>query len=269
MRPSDRLRPYVASYAEYDMSGWPWDRHRGFPDGTLNLVISIDAPLIIRQAGQADLEVKATISGLRAGPLDIIHPGWGQGVQIEITPPGSRALLGLPAAELANGVWALHEVIGTRADELLENLLEQPGPKERARTLDAVLSGWVHDVKYPSVVDATWRRLVASAGSVSIMRLADEAGLSRRHLSEVLRTEIGLTPKTAARVLRFAHARMNLRTGRTTTLADTAVSLRLLRPGTPDQRVEESGRLFAGPVDRRGAPVSPRPRHVRRRKLIA
>ena len=251
------------------MSGWPWDRHRGLPDGTLNLVISIDAPLIIRQAGQADLEVKATISGLRAGPLDIIHPGWGQGVQIEITPPGSRALLGLPAAELANGVWALHEVIGTRADELLESLLEQPGPKERARTLDAVLSGWIHDVKYPSVVDATWRRLVASAGSVSIMRLADEAGLSRRHLSEVLRTEIGLTPKTAARVLRFAHARMNLRTGRDDHARGYRGQLRLLRPGTPDQRVEESGRLFAGPVDRRGAPVSPRPRHVRRRKLIA
>jgi AraC-like DNA-binding protein len=223
MRPTEWLRRYVASYAEYDMSGWPSARHRGLPDGALNLVISIDAPLIIRRSGQADLEATSTISGLRAEPLDIIHRG-GKGIQIEITPLGSRALLQLPAAELANGVWPLDEVIGTRAYELLESLLGQPGPMERARALDAVLGGWVEDVTYPPVVDATWRRLVASAGSVSVTTLADEAGLSRRHLGEVLRTEIGLTPKTAARILRFARARMNLRSGLTTTLAETAAT---------------------------------------------
>ncbi|MGA8679870.1 MAG: AraC family transcriptional regulator [Acidimicrobiales bacterium] len=224
MRPTERLRSYVASYSEYDMSGWPGGRHRGLPDGALNLVVSIDVPLKIRRKGQADLEATATISGLRAQPLDIVHRGCGQGVQIEITPPGSRALLGLPAAELANGVWPLDEVVGTRARELIERLLEQAGPMPRARALDAVLVGWVHDAAYPRVVDTAWHRLVASAGSVSVARLADEAGLSRRHLSEVLRAELGLTPKTVARVLRFARARTSLRSGRTATLAETAAT---------------------------------------------
>ena len=59
----------------------------------------------------------------------------------------------------------------------------------------------------PSEVVRAWRRLVATGGGVEIGGLAAEVGWSRRHLSEKFRTEVGLTPKVAARVLRFERAR--------------------------------------------------------------
>ncbi len=217
------MRPFVASYACFDMAGWPPGRHRGLPDGTLALVVSAGTPPIVRQAGQPGLQAAATIGGLRSGPVDIIHDGTQRGVQVALTPRGARALLGLPAAALAEGVWTLEEVIGRRADELAERLASARGPAGQARVLDTVLAGWAADVGYPDAVDAFWCGLTGCAGRVRVTSIADEIGLGRRHLSQLVRAELGLTPKTVARIVRFGQARSYLRSGRTGSLAETAV----------------------------------------------
>jgi AraC-like DNA-binding protein len=73
-------------------------------------------------------------------------------------------------------------------------------------------------------VDAFWRRLAATAGSASVTAIAGEMGLGRRHVGQLVRAELGLTPKTAARILRFGRAGRLLRSGRTGSLAETAAT---------------------------------------------
>lgn len=187
------------------------------------IVVSVGRPLIVHRAGRADLRVAATVAGLRSSPVDILHDGTQYGVQLELTPRGARALLGLPAAALAQGVWSLDEVVGLRAHELAERLADAPGPAERARVLDTVLAGWADDVGYPAAVDGAWRLLTGSAGSVSVASIASEVGLGRRQLSQLVRAELGVTPKTVARILRFDRACRCLRSGQTASLAETAV----------------------------------------------
>jgi AraC-like DNA-binding protein len=223
VRPAERLRPLVVSYIDFDMAGWPPGRHRGLPDGSLPLVVSLGAPLVIRDAGGADISAAATVAGLRSSPVDIIHDGTQRGVQLELTPRGARALLGLPAAALAQGVWPLDDVVGRRACELIDSLAAAPGPAERVQVLDSVLARWAVDDGCPAAVDAAWRLLTGSAGSVSVTSIADEIGLGRRQLSQLVHAELGLTPKMVARILRFGRACGHLRSGRTTSLAETAV----------------------------------------------
>lgn len=222
VRLAENLRPYVAGCVDFDMAGWPPGRHRGLPGGTLALVVSLGEPVLVRRAGHPDLRAAATVAGLRSTPVDIVHDGTQRGVQLELTPRGARALLGLPAAALAQGVWSLDEVVGRRARELTGALADAPGPADRVRVLDAVLTGWAVEGGYPAAVDGAWRRLVASAGSASVSSIAEEVGLGRRHLGQLVRAELGLTPKMAARILRFGHARRCLRTGRATSLAEAA-----------------------------------------------
>jgi AraC-like DNA-binding protein len=224
MRPAQRLRPFVDSYIDFDMAGWPPRLHRGMPDGTLALVISVGAPLTVRHGGHADVVAAATVGGLRSHPVSIVHDGTQRGVQLALSPRGARALLGLPAAELANGVWPLEEVVGRRAHELTDRLAGAPSPACRARILDEVLAGWAVDEDYPAVVDGAWRRLAASAGRAPVASIAAEIGLSRRHLGQLVRAELGLTPKTVARVLRFDRACSCLRSGGTASLAETAAA---------------------------------------------
>lgn len=61
-----------------------------------------------------------------------------------------------------------------------------------------------------------WRRLVSSAGAVPIGSLARGTGWSHKHLIRKFRQQVGLTPKTAARLLRFEHVWRRLGDGEPT-----------------------------------------------------
>lgn len=218
------MRPFVASCVDFDMAGWPPGRHRGLPDATLELVVSVGAQLTVRRAGHPDVVAAATVAGLRSSPVGILHDGTQRGVHLALTPRGSRTLLGLPAAALAQGVWPLEDVVGRRCHELTDRLADAPDLAGRATVLDTVLAMWAVSEDYPQVVDAAWRRLAGSAGRVPVTTIAEQVGLGRRHLGQLVRAELGLTPKTVARIFRFGQARRCLRSGRTASLAQTAVA---------------------------------------------
>lgn len=60
----------------------------------------------------------------------------------------------------------------------------------------------------------TWRRTLTSRGRVRIDGLADEVGWSRKRLWSRFRSQLGITPKRAARLVRFDHAAHLLAAGR-------------------------------------------------------
>ena len=70
--------------------------------------------------------------------------------------------------------------------------------------LDAYLLRQAQDGPDPSPeVARAWRRLLASGGKVPIGRLAGEVGWSHKHLITRFRQQVGVPPKTAARLIRF------------------------------------------------------------------
>jgi AraC-like DNA-binding protein len=221
--PDERLRSFVVGYGAFDMAAWPTGRHRGLPDGTLELVVSVGAPLTLRH-GDRIVTAGATLAGLRSGPVDVLPGGSERGVQIGLTPRGSRALLGVPAAEIAERVVPLDDVIGCRAQELADRIAACSGTEAWPKVLDAVLTGWFVDDRYPEAVDAAWRSFASSDGCASVTAVASDVGIGRRHLGHVIRSELGLTPKTLARLMRFSRTRLRLRSGTFGTLADTAAA---------------------------------------------
>jgi transcriptional regulator GlxA family with amidase domain len=67
-----------------------------------------------------------------------------------------------------------------------------------------------------------WSLLEAAHGDVAVQRLAEGVGWSRRHLASCFKEDIGMSPKTAARILRFERVTALLRTGAAASLADAA-----------------------------------------------
>lgn len=55
--------------------------------------------------------------------------------------------------------------------------------------------------------------MLASQGQVRVERLAAEVGWSRKRLWSRFRSQVGLTPKHAARLIRFDHAAHRLTAG--------------------------------------------------------
>jgi AraC-like DNA-binding protein len=254
-QPPPALRPLVAWYHGYRQSGQRPARHRGLPSPWLTLIITLDEPLTIaehpdpRQAASAH---QVLVGGLHTSPALVTHDGRQSGIQLGVTPLGARVLLGAPAGALATLDLEGDEVIGRFAADLQDRVRAAPTWADRFALLDALFAtraglslGPVPDGAGPAPapvrtgpmdtrdliapeVRYVWRTLLTSRGAVPVAELARETGWSARHLDNRFRAEIGLTPKAAARVIRFDRARRMLmrrvESGGAPALADLAVA---------------------------------------------
>jgi AraC-like DNA-binding protein len=151
--------------------------------------------------------VTSFLVGMHAPVAVTEHDGISDGVQVDLTPTAAHMLLGMPMHLVAGQVVELDAALPGLGAELPERLAEAPGWPERFALLDTVI-GRRLDVARPPSPDVThaWRRLRETDGRLAVARLADELRCSRRHLSGRFREQVGVSPKAAARVMRFHHA---------------------------------------------------------------
>ena len=224
--PGEPLRRYVAGYTGYRQRGLPPARHRGLPSPYLTLIFTLDEPLTIEahpDRGQPPGEFGTLLGGLHSVPALITHAGAQSGIQVALRPLGARALLGLPAGELAELDVPAEAVLGGVCAELRDRVRAAAGWPQRFAVLDEILlrraaesdamspdalrSGALGPDAVSPEVSWAWRRLLRDGGALRVSELAAGTGWSGRHLTSRFRAEIGLTPKAAARVIRFHRAR--------------------------------------------------------------
>ncbi|GAA0574495.1 AraC family transcriptional regulator [Paractinoplanes ferrugineus] len=241
-RPSAALRPYVGFYTGYRQRGLAPATHRGLPSPYLTLIFTMDDRLDVAahpDPRQALGSYDALLGGLHVTPALITHPGRQSGVQVALRPLGCRALLGLPAAELAGLDVDAAAVFGTATvAEIRERVCSAPTWAARFAALDEVLGRGLRPGEVPAEITHACRRLLND--DTTVAAVAAEIGWSTRYLTDRFRAEVGLRPKEAARVARFDRARRALRP--TTRLADIAAG-----HGFADQsHLVREFRAFAG-----------------------
>lgn len=134
-------------------------------------------------------------------------------LDLKLSPLGAYTLLGVPMSELSGRVVELGDLL-PNLRRLTGRLAHEGTWPQRFALLDAfLLDRLEHGPRPASEVAFAWRRLVSTRGAQPIGRLAEEVGWSRRHLVAKFRQQVGLPPKTIARILRFQHLLRGLRTG--------------------------------------------------------
>ena len=127
-------------------------------------------------------------------------------LQIRLSPVAAGAVLG-PPADLTGMVASLEEVWGRGAGQIEDRLRAAASWDERFTIVADILGRRLG--AGPSVdpeVAYTWRQTLARSGRVRVAGLADEVGWSRQRLWSRFRSQLGLTPKRAAQLVRFDHA---------------------------------------------------------------
>jgi AraC-like DNA-binding protein len=134
-------------------------------------------------------------------------------VDLKFSPLGAYTLLGVPMSELTGRVVDLGDVLGVATGRrIVSRLADAPAWAERFDLLDGFLLALADRGPRPAPeVSWAWRRLTATNGTMPIGALAQEVGWSRRHLIARFRQQVGLPPKTMARVVRFEHLLRRLR----------------------------------------------------------
>jgi AraC-like DNA-binding protein len=153
--------------------------------------------------------VRATafVSGLSDCYALVDSYGSQRGVQVDLTPLGAFMLLGLPMRQLANRAVELGDVLGPEGARLPERLHEASGWPARFAILDEFFVDRFTRAR-PASPDVAWalRRLREADGRLRVSELVEELRWSRRHLTARFSEQVGLPPKTLARLLRFGRA---------------------------------------------------------------
>jgi AraC-like DNA-binding protein len=125
-------------------------------------------------------------------------------LEVLLSPLGAYRILGLPLDRLGGHTVELAEVLGADGRRLGERLRDAPSWRRRFALLDQFLLRRLDRGPRPAPeVGWAWQRLNATGGAVAIGELAREVGWSHKHLIARFRQQVGVAPKTAARLLRF------------------------------------------------------------------
>lgn len=223
--PAAALAGLVRGYVGYTEHAAHAVRRLQVPFSGLPLIVSFGPAIDVAPAAglERGRRVTSFLAGLHDHAVVTAYEGPQAGVQADLTPLGAAVLLSGLAAEAANRVVDLADLLGSEAGRLEERLALSADWAARFDLLDAVLTARLALARRPApAVRHALGRILASRGAVPIARLAEEAGWSRKHLTARVRAELGLSPKTLARIARFEHA--VARIGEAASLADLAAA---------------------------------------------
>lgn len=137
----------------------------------------------------------------------------------------TEAILGAPAKEIAGRIVALDDLWGPAATrETFDRLARAESALESTRILDRVLAERVANAR---ATPAASSLVLAAAGKLldaPVNAVADELGVSERHLRRVFLEKTGLRPKTFAKLVRFRRAVEAARSERAAGWAEIAVT---------------------------------------------
>jgi len=212
--PHGALQPYVTLYCGYD-ERVAAGRRMQVPHPDVVLVIGLGPRLRVvdpRRPADATIERLAFAAGVHDAYVFTESTVPTRGLQVNLTPIGAHLLFGVPMDALANRVVELDDLFGADAPRLIERLYEAGTWSRRFDILDEVILRRVIAARAPNplVVKAA-HVLRATRGAASIARLARDLECSPRHLIATFREQVGVTPKTYARIVRFDHAVKRLR----------------------------------------------------------
>jgi AraC-like DNA-binding protein len=207
-RPDGRLSGLVERYEAYIESASttpllrqevPWTR--------VPMILNFGAPWRVRDGpGSGGGRHDSFVAGLSESSAFVAAEGTANCLQVDFTPIGAHLFFGVPMHELTNRVVDVDDLLG-RDGNLVARLEAASTWKMRFELLDDVIAVRVSAARRPAPeIVWAWRALEHTNGAVPVGRLAELVGRSRRYLVARFREQLGLSPKTFARVVRFSRA---------------------------------------------------------------
>ena len=226
--PDPRLKPYIIDYTGYrEQAAGPMRRLQPPFDGIPMIVtfgpsidiINGDRP---RQRGL----YRSFLAGLHDVHVFTEYQGAQMGFQVNFTLLGAYRFLNITMSDIANRCLDLGDLLGhAAADRLADSLQDAEDWPARFEVMDQFL---LHRLRegHPMSPDVAWalKTLQASRGARSIGALSRDLSCSRKTLIQRFHAQIGLSPKSVASILRFAHASQRIRAADEESWADLAVS---------------------------------------------
>ena len=206
-RPKFPLSRFVEYFWMVDCQGMHFGREKILPDGAIELIINLGSPQKLVNNDQPErhtLFKKSWISGERKNFLIVDTTPDYFGIGIRFRPGGAFPFLQFPLSELTDQVIEMDRLWGNFINDVRDQLGESPSPSSKFRILEGLLLKKGNGaLEHHPIIDAALTRLLNQEEDLSIKTLAQDLGVSQKHLLRLFDRVVGLTPKLLARVLKF------------------------------------------------------------------
>jgi AraC-like DNA-binding protein len=209
-----RIRPVVPPLAPHVEHLWMarghlpgrW-RNMILPDGAIELIINLGEPqklCALDDPARYTTFSHSWISGERTEPIVIDETGYVHLVGVRLRPGGAWPFVGIPLREFTDQVVDLEGILGSEMRDLRDQLGEATDDDGRFDLLESWLTQRARHRTQPTrAVSYALRTIQRGADAVRIGRMADEIGISHKHLLREFERCVGLTPKLLARLCSF------------------------------------------------------------------
>jgi len=182
-------------------------RELHLPTGYPAIVANFGAPFRVfdplhptRSTWQADVSAM----GPHARPFLAETPYARELLVATLTPAGAYLAFGHPMSDLANRWVPLDALVGAEGPRLGQQLRGAIGWEARFACLDGFLRARLARARQPArEIRQFWLRAQAAT---SIRDLAEDVGVSHKHLISLFHDQVGFTPRLVARLARFNRA---------------------------------------------------------------
>ena len=186
-------------------------RHRAPAFVDIAMVVHPSITLILDLSGDEGIVYDANGHRQKGSAFVGLLPGevhaagtLGECLQVRLSPVVAARAFG-PSAELTGAVASFADVWGRGAERFEDRLRAAASWDERFAIVVEVL-GQRLNTSVDAEVAHTWQRTLAGRGNLRVDGLAGEEGWSRKRLWARFRSQLGITPKRAAQLVRFDHA---------------------------------------------------------------
>jgi AraC-like DNA-binding protein len=209
-----RIRPVSPPLARHVEHLWMARGHLSarwrnmiLPDGAIELIINLGDPQKLCAPDNRERHSifrKSWISGERTQPIVIDEAGYVHLVGVRLRAGGAWPFLGIPLREFTDEVVELDAIPGMEVNALRDRLGEAADDDARLDLVEAWLAQRARERTRPTrAVSHALHMIQRDPRAAPIGRMADEIGISHKHLLREFDRCVGLTPKLLARICSF------------------------------------------------------------------
>ena len=177
------------------------------PSGEAALLINLGEPHRVALDHAPDVVIghaSVMLMGVFDRPFVSLSRGRKHQILVRLRPAAVRRLLGVSMADHTNRWTDLQDVEGGFARDLVGRVSGHRDWESRFRAVEEVIGRQLSDAaRGPDVAAWAWEEMRRAGGTVGIASIAEAAGYSHKQLISRFHADIGVAPKTAARLLRF------------------------------------------------------------------
>ena len=200
----------IVTHIWYGEGKVAYTRDRILPRASSLLLINLGPPQFMVLRGPPEQRVAFNdmwYSGISDTPIDTEAPFGSRIIGVTFTAVGAAIVLHLPARLTANQTGSFEELVGVEARRLRQRLLNTAGALECLSCVEEFLiRRCMSGTGIHPLIGWASQSIADSRGRIGTGHLVQTSGYSRKHLARIFKEQVGLPPKSLARIHRFQAA---------------------------------------------------------------